>query len=105
MDAEFFGGWNQEEVKDPYIISYANSPIIWVSWLQTEIGLSTKEAKIIDFSQVMRDVLPFVSLMKEIEFVLKLQGDDPTVLCSLYQKPVTPVTFYEDNQGAIAITV
>ena len=53
----------------------------------------------------MRDVLPFVSLMKEIEFVLKLQGDDPTVLCSLYQKPVTPVTFYEDNQGAIAITV
>ena len=92
MDAEFFGGWNQEEVKDPYIISYANSPIIWVSWIQTEIGLSTKEAEIIDFSQVMRDVLPFVILMKEIKFVLKLQVDTPKVMCSLFDKPLTPVT-------------
>ena len=41
--------------------------------------------------------------MKEIEFVLKLQGDALTVLCGLFEKPVTPVTVYEDNQGAIAL--
>ena len=46
----------------------------------------------------MMDVLPFLSLMKEIEFVLKLQGDTPTVLCSLFKNPVT---VYKENQGAI----
>ena len=35
--------------------------------------------------QAMRDVLPFTSLMKEIEFVLKLQGDTLKVLCSLFK--------------------
>ena len=53
----------------------------------------------------MRDVLPFVSLMKEIDFVLKLRGDTPTVLCSLFEKPVMPRTVYEDNQGVIVLEV
>ena len=53
----------------------------------------------------MRDLLPSVSLMKEIELVLKLQGDAPMVLCSLFGKPVTPVTVYEENQGAVALAV
>ena len=53
----------------------------------------------------MRDVLTFVSLMKEIEFVLKLQGDSPTVLCSIFEKLVIPVIVYEDNQGEIALAV
>ena len=50
----------------------------------------------------MRDVLPFLSLMKEIEFVLKLKVDALKVLCSIFEKPVTLVTVYKDNQGAIA---
>ena len=41
-----------------------------------------------------------MSLIKEIEFVIKLQGDTPTVLCSLFEKIVT---VNEDNQGAIAL--
>ena len=41
--------------------------------------------------------------MKENEFVLKLQGDTMTVLCSLFEKPVTSITVYKDNQGAIAL--
>ena len=53
----------------------------------------------------MRDVLPFFCLMKEIEFLLKLQGDTPAVLCSLFENPVTQVTVYEDNQGVIALAV
>ena len=50
----------------------------------------------------MREVLPFVSLMKEIEFVLKLQRDTLTVLCSLFENPFT---VYKDNQGAIVLAV
>ena len=109
VDADLAGGWNQEEVKDPdsviyrtgYVITNANFPIILVSRLQTEIALSTTEAEYIALSQVMRDILPFVSLTKDIEFLLKLQGDTPTILCSLFEKPVT---VHEDNQGMTALT-
>ena len=40
--------------------------------------------------------------MKEIEFLLKLQGDFLAVLCSLFKNTVT---FYEYNQEAIELTV
>ena len=50
----------------------------------------------------MRDVLPFVSLMNLIEFILKIQGDTLPVLCSHFENLVT---VYEDNQGANAIAV
>ena len=110
MDADFAGGWNQEGVKDPgsvlsrtyYVISYSKFPIIWDSRLQTEIALSTTEAGYIALSAAMRGFLPFVSLMKEIEFVLEIQGDTPKVLCSPFENPVT---VYEDNRWAIALAV
>ena len=47
-------------------------------------------------------VLPFVSLMKDMDFVLKLQGYTPTVLCILLNNSV-PV--HEYNQGAIVLAV
>ena len=47
-------------------------------------------------------VLPFVSIMEEIEFVLNLQGEIPTVLCSLIENPVT---VHKYNQGAIVLVV
>ena len=43
--------------------------------------------------------------MKEIEFLLKLQGGAPTVLCSIFEKPVTSVTVYKYKQGVIALAV
>ena len=52
--------------------------------------------------QSIRDVLPFVRLIKVIELVLKLQGFNLTILCSLYKNPVT---VYKDNHGAIIIVV
>ena len=91
LDADFTGGWDQEEVKDTglvlsrtgYLISYTNCPIIWLIQIQMEILLSTTEEKYIALYQAMRYVLHYVSLMKEFEFVLKLQGDFMTVLCSI----------------------
>ena len=38
--------------------------------------------------------------MKDIEFMLKLQGDAPMVLCSLFENPFT---VQEYNQGVIAL--
>ena len=73
--------------------------------LQTEIALRTTEAEYVALSCTMRDVFPFVSLMKKIEFLLKLRGDALMELCSHFEKPVTPVTVYEDNQGAFALAV
>ena len=91
MDAKFSGGWNQEEGKDPgsflsrmdYEINFTDYTIIWEIWLQTEITLSTKDVEYATLLQAMRYALPFVSLMKEIEFVLELQGDTLNVLCSI----------------------
>ena len=88
-----------------YLISYSNCLITWASRIQTEIAIITMKADYVALSQSMRGVLPFVSLMKKIECVLKLQGDDLVVLCSLFEKPVMPVTFYRDNKGAIALVV
>ena len=85
-----------------YVSSYANCPTIWASRLQIEIAISTTEAEYIALSQAIRDVLPFVSIMKEIDFVIKLQADTPTVLCSIFKNPVT---VYEDNQEEIALAV
>ena len=97
MDADFAVIWNQEECKDPglvlsktgYIFTYYNCLVIWVVWLQTEIALSTMKSKSIAQYQVMRYVLTFVSLMKEIEFVLNIQVDTPTVMCNIFKNTVT----------------
>ena len=103
MDAAFAGGCNQEEGKDHgsflsrtgYLFLYNNCPIKWASQIQTEISLSTEEAEYISLSQYMREVLPFVSLMKEIEFVLKILGDTLTVQCSIFENLVI---FHEGYQ-------
>ena len=41
------------------------------------------EAEYIALSQAMREFLPFVIIMKDIEFLLKLQGEIPEVVCSI----------------------
>ena len=50
----------------------------------------------------MGDVLHFESIMREIDFVLKLQGYTPEVLFSIFKNTAT---FQEDNQRAIAFMV
>ena len=64
--------------------------------------ISTTEAKYFALYQAMRDVLPFLGLITEIEFVFELQGEAPKVLCSISEKPVT---VHEDNQGEVVLVV
>ena len=74
VDADFAGGWSSGDHTNPesvlsqtgFVISYAGCPIFWRSKLQTEIALSTTEAEYIALSQAMRDVIPFMTLMEEI---------------------------------------
>ena len=50
----------------------------------------------------MRGFLHFVSLMKEIEFVIEIQYYTLKVMCILFERPVT---VHRDNQGEIALMV
>ena len=61
-----------------YVIMYANSPILWVSRLQTEIALSTAEAKYIDLSQALCVVIPLITLLKEVYAVFPVHMKTPT---------------------------
>ena len=91
VDADFEVRLNQEEGNDPgvvlsikgYVITYTNCPIIWGSRIQTEIAPSTTEVEHIATSQEMSYVLPLVSIIGETKFLLKIQGDTLTVMCSL----------------------
>ena len=78
VDADFAGGWASGDESTPesvlsragYVISYAGCPIHWCSKLESKIALSTTEVEYIAMSMAMRDVLPFLNLMSELEFFL-----------------------------------
>ena len=60
------------------------------------------ETEYIALSQVMRGVLPFIIIIKEISFLLELEDDVPKVKPSLFFKPVV---VHEFNQGKILLTI
>jgi hypothetical protein len=69
-------------------------PLLWVSKLQTEIALSTTDAKYIALSQAIRELLPMQALFQEVGTALKLKCASPTILHS---------TVFEDNNGALLL--
>ena len=54
-------------------------PVSWCSKFQTEICLSTTESEYIAFIQAMRNVIPFVALMKELSFIFDIHLPKPEV--------------------------
>ena len=72
---------------------YAGCPIMWSSKLQTEIALSTTEAEYIALSQAVREVLPLMELMKELNKVLHINISKPDLFCEVF----------EDNRSAIVV--
>ena len=73
------------------VIMYAKCPIYWRILLQTEIALSTAEAEYIALSSALREVLPLMTMMEEINKVFPL----------LIQKPKFVCQVHEDNQSCI----
>jgi len=102
-DADFAGGWNREEApNDPstaksrsgYVIMYANCPLVWGSKLQTEIALSTCEAELISMSTTLRECIPLMQLLREMqERGFDVPEWQPQVHCKVF----------EDNSGALEI--
>jgi hypothetical protein len=101
VDADFAGGWDPADSMDAdniysrtgYIIWYAGCPIYWQSKLQTEIALSTAEAEYILLSQALRETLPMMQLVKEINVIFPLYLPQPKFV----------IKVREDNQSCIAM--
>ena len=77
-----------------YIIKYDNCPIYWKSKLQREIALSTCKAEYLPLSAALREVLPLITMMKE------LKSSFPELYLP---KPDFHCKIWEDNQSYIAI--
>eukprot|EP00956_Cyclotella_meneghiniana_P002311 scaffold2611_cov43-Cyclotella_meneghiniana.AAC.4 len=92
VDADFAGGWSLEDSDDAdnvmsrtgYVLFYAGCPIYWVSKLQTEIALSTAELEYIALSSALREVIPLMRLMEEINEVYPLYIDKPNFFCKVF---------------------
>ena len=66
-----------------------------MSKLQTEITLSTTEAEYVALSHAMRETLPFIELVQEINMYLKLNDS--------IEQALTKCTVFEDNNGCIEL--
>ena len=101
VDADFAGGWNIMDSEDAssvysrtgYVITYAGCAIHWVSKLQSEVALSTTESEYIALSQAMRDVIPLIDLLEEVDKIIPLMKPTPMIHCKIW----------EDNNGCISL--
>ena len=102
VDSDFAGNFDKNDLDNPdtarsrhgYILTYAGLPIVWKSQLQTEIALSTTEAEYIGLSNSLREAIPVMNLLKE----MNEKGIDVNVT-----KPKVHIKVFEDNAGAIEI--
>ena len=101
VDADFSGNWNRENVdvdestaksRTGYVIMLAGCPIHWKSKLQSQVALSSCEAEYISLSQSMRDAIPIMNLIQEIQYFGFMEGP---------MKTEVKCTVFEDNGGAV----
>jgi hypothetical protein len=103
VDADFAGGWSQADADNAenvmsrtgYVIMFAGCPILWSSKLQTEIALSTAEAEYIALSQAMRQVIPMMNLLVEINCVFDINLPKPQVHCKVFEDNRSTITMAE----------
>jgi hypothetical protein len=103
VDASYTGDWDPQNAEwDPdtarsrtgYVILYASCPVIWASKLQSEIALSTTEAEYLAISTAIREVLPLMELIQEMQMHgCGLSATTPTLHCRVF----------EDNSGAVEL--
>ena len=84
VDADFAGGWKYGDHNSPesvlsrtvFVIMYAGCPINWGIKMQALIYLSTKESEYISLSISIKELIPFMSLMKETSGLFGLMTRD-----------------------------
>ncbi|KAL7523465.1 hypothetical protein ACHAWF_000534 [Thalassiosira exigua] len=93
VDADFAGGWSQADADDADNVMSRTGFI--VIKLQTKIALSTAEAEYIALSQALQDVIPLMTLMKELVEALPIASGKPNFVCKVH----------EDNQTYIKMAL
>ena len=58
---------------------YASCPILWISRLQTDIALRTPKGEYIALSQALCDMIPLITLLKEVNAVFPVHVKTPTL--------------------------
>ena len=100
VDADFTGNWNAKEAAEDrdtarsrhgYIIRYAGCPIVWKSQLQQEVALSSTESEYTGLSYALREAIPIMDLLKEIESRGVSVSYRARIHCQVF----------EDNSGAL----
>ena len=77
------------------MVSFDNSPLLWVSKIYTYIALSTLHDVYVALSHYVREFLPLKNLIKEVIDNLEIDNEK--------LKFVSSFTVYEDNNGSIVI--
>jgi hypothetical protein len=80
---------NSAKSRTGYIIMYHGCPILWVLQLHSVFALSTTEAEYVAPSTALRDVIPVIDLLKEMQEHGYSVDSVPTINCKLF----------EDNSG------
>ena len=101
VDASFASGWRPDNANDAsnvlsrtgYIIYYAGCPVHWCSKMQTEIALSTAEAEYIALSQAMRETIPLMRFMTELDVIFPIHLPKPKLFSKIF----------EDNEACISM--
>ena len=103
VDADFAGNWSKDTAewdvdtarsRTGFIVTCTNCPMCWASKLQTEISNSTTEAEFVAASQSLREVIPMMELMLELQDRgFQFTTTAPKVHCKLF----------EDNSGAVEL--
>jgi hypothetical protein len=93
VDADFAGLFPSEDKLDPvcaksrtgYVITLGETPVLWVSKLQTKIALSTTESEYTALSTAMRDVLPLRRLIDELAYQLDTKRERLTKMTIVWE--------------------
>jgi hypothetical protein len=102
-DTDFCGNWNRAtsmndvstaKSRTGYSNLFAGCPITWASKLQMQIALSTTEEEYIALSRSLREVIPIINLMTEVNRL---------GVCNYCTVPKVYCKAFEDNRGALEL--
>ena len=81
---------------------YAGCPIVWASKLQIRVSLSTAETEYITLSTALREVIPAMNLMRDLNVIFPVNlvkpgfclvhEDNQTCIAMVNSKKITPRT-------------
>ncbi len=102
-DADFLGNWYKKftpvnpstaKSQSSWIVFYAGCTVCWASKLQSQVALSTTEAKYITTSTSLPDVIPVMNLIAE------MKEQDFQVICT---QPYVYCKVFEDSSGTLEL--